>query len=142
MVDRDVVFAKISSIQRCLKRINDITQGNPASLENLDVEEIVTLNLQRAIQGTIDIAAHVVADEGFGVPQELRENFDLLSKNNVITDELTKQLRKIIGFRNIAVHEYDTINVEILKSIVRYNLKEIEEFYVSILRYYNLSEDV
>jgi len=142
MVDRDVVFAKISSIQRCLKRINDITQGNPASLENLDVEEIVTLNLQRAIQGTIDIAAHVVADEGFGVPQELRENFDLLSKNNVITDELTKQLRKMIGFRNIAVHEYDTINVEILKSIVRYNLKEIEEFYVSILRYYNLSEDV
>lgn len=140
MVDRDIAFAKISSIQRCLKRIKEVTQGKPESLDNLDVQEIVTLNLQRAIQGAIDLAAHVVADEGWGVPQELRENFDLLSKQDVLTDRLTNRLRKMVGFRNIAVHEYETINIDILKSILRHNLKDIEEFYVSVLRYYNLSE--
>lgn len=140
MVDRDIVFAKINSIQRCLKRITEVTQGKPESLDNLDVEEIVTLNLQRAIQGAIDLAAHVIADEGWGIPQELRENFDLLSQENVLSDELTKRLRKMVGFRNIAVHEYQTINIEILKSIIRNNLKDLEEFYINVLRYYQLSE--
>lgn len=84
MVDRDVVFAKISSIQRCLKRIQEVSQGKPESLDNLDVQEIVTLNLQRAIQGIIDLAAHVDADEGWGVPQELRKNFDLLSHRELL----------------------------------------------------------
>lgn len=133
-------FAKISSIQRCLKRIQEVSQDKPESLDNLDVQEIVTLNLQRAIQGAIDLAAHVVADEGWGVPQELRENFDLLSQNDVLPDELTKRLRKMVGFRNIAVHEYATINIDILKSILMHNLQDIEEFYMSILRSYNLSE--
>jgi uncharacterized protein YutE (UPF0331/DUF86 family) len=139
MVDRDVVIAKINSIQKCLKRIKEITKLDPKSLENLDTEEIVILNLQRAIQSSIDLAAHIVADEGLGVPRELRENFDLLRQKNVLTDELTKRLRKMVGFRNIAVHEYDTINIDILKSILQHNLKDIEEFYMSVLRYYNLS---
>lgn len=141
MVDRDVAFDNINSIQRYLKRIQEVTNGNPESLDNLDVQEIVTLNLQRAIQGAIDLAAHVVADEGWGVPQELRENFYLLSQNDVLTDELTKRLRKMVRFQNIAVHEYETINIDILKSILRHNLKDIEEFYMSVLRYYNLTED-
>ena len=76
MVDRDVVFAKINAIQRCLKRIKDVTNLDPETLENLDIQEIVILNLQRAIQSSIDLAAHIVADEGLGLPQELRENFD------------------------------------------------------------------
>ena len=141
MVDKDIVFAKIGSIQWCLRRIHEVTKGNPESLDNLDVEEIVTLNLQRAVQGSIDLAAHVVADEGWGVPQELRENFDLLLKNKVIDSELTNRLRKMVGFRNIAVHEYDTINVEILKSVVRDNLKDIEDFYMSVLRHLSLDPE-
>lgn len=78
MVDQDVVFAKVSSIQRCLKRIQDVTTLDPETLENLNIQEIVILNLQRAVQSTIDLAAHIVADEGLGVPQEIRDNFNLL----------------------------------------------------------------
>lgn len=140
MVEQDVVFAKVSSIQRCLKRIRDVSQLNPDTLEDLDVQEIVILNLQRAIQGTIDLAAHIVADEGLGIPQEIRENFDLLQKEGVIPKELTLKVRKMVGFRNIAVHEYQSINVDILKSILTHNLIDVEEFYVTVLRYYNLAE--
>jgi len=140
MVDRDVALGKISSIQRCLKRIRDVTLLNPDTLDNLDTQEIVILNLQRSIQGCIDLAAHIVADEGLGVPQELRENFDLLSKHKIIATDLTKRLRKMVGFRNIAVHEYETIDTEVLKSILMHNLKDIEEFYVAIIGYYDLTD--
>lgn len=141
MVDRDVVFAKISSVQRSLKRIKDVTQLNPETLDDLDTQEIVILNLQRAIQASIDLAAHIVADEGLGVPQELRENFDMLSRQGVIKEKLAKQLRKMVGFRNIAVHEYETIDVDILKSILRGDLKDIEEFYMKVIKHYQFSED-
>jgi len=140
MVDRDVAFAKISSVQRYLKRIRDITQLNPESLNDLDVQEIMTLNLQRAVQSSIDLASHIVADKGLGLPQELRENFDILQKNNILPEELTLRLRKMVGFRNIAVHEYESINPDILKSILKKNLKDFEEFYTVIIRHYHLSE--
>jgi uncharacterized protein YutE (UPF0331/DUF86 family) len=140
MVDRDIVFAKINSIQRCLKRIRDITGLNPDSLENLDTEEIFILNLQRAIQASIDLASHIVADEGLGLPQELRDNFDLLKKNNILSEKLTDRLRKMVGFRNIAVHEYETMDIDILKSILTNNLKDIEEFYTTIIQKYNLTQ--
>ncbi len=140
MVDRDVAFAKISSVQRYLKRIRDITQLNPESLNDLDVQEIMTLNLQRAVQSSIDLASHIVADEGLGLPQKLRENFNILQKNNILPEELTLRLRKMVGFRNIAVHEYESINPDILKSILKKNLKDFEEFYTVIIRHYHLSE--
>jgi len=141
MVDRDVALAKINSIQRCLRRIKEITHLDPESIDHIDVQEIVILNLQRAIQGAIDLAAHIVADEGLGVPQELRENFNLLAKKGILSNEIVKQLRKMVGFRNIVMHEYETIDIEVLKSILRNNLKDIEEFYASIIRYYKLSEE-
>ncbi|MCC5908177.1 MAG: DUF86 domain-containing protein [Balneolaceae bacterium] len=139
MVDRDVAFAKISSIQRCLKRISDITQLDPESLNDLDVQEIMILNLQRAVQSSIDLASHIVADEGLGLPQELRENFDILLKNDILPKDLTLRLRKMVGFRNIAVHEYESINPDILKSILKNNLRDFEEYYTAIIRHYNLS---
>lgn len=139
MVDRDVLIAKINSVQLRLKRIRDVTQLNPDSLNDIDTEEIVILNLQRAIQNSIDIAAHIVADEGLGIPQELRENFNLLSEHGIIKEELAGQLRKMTGFRNIAVHEYETIEIDILKNILQHNLRDIEDFYVRVVEYYNLS---
>jgi len=132
MVDHDVIIAKINSVQRCLNRIKDVTGLDPESLNDIDTEEIVILNLQRAIQGSIDIAAHITADEGLGIPQELRENFDLLSKHNMISSALAGKLRNMVGFRNIAVHEYDTVDIDILKSIVQHNLSDIEDFYVRV----------
>jgi len=141
MVNRDVIFAKISSIQKCLKRIKDVTNLNPESLDHLDTQEIVILNLQRAIQNSIDLAAHIVADEGWGVPAELRENFDILSENRVISNDHTSRLRKMVGFRNIAVHEYQTIDVQVLKSILQNNLKDIEDFYVAVIHHFGLNDD-
>lgn len=97
------------------------------------------MNLQRAIQSSIDLAAHVIADEGLGEPNELREHFDLLARAGVISGDQQKEMRKMVGFRNIAVHEYQVINNDILKSVLQNHLKDIEDFYVAVLRYYNLT---
>ena len=81
------------------------------------------MNLQRAVQATIDLAAHVVGTEGLGLPQDLRENFRLLTNNRIISQELCVRMEKMVGFRNIAVHEYGTLDIEVLKSILSSNLR-------------------
>lgn len=136
MPDMDVIIAKAGNIQRCLKRIKSVTNLVPTSLDDIDKQDIFILNLQRAIESAIDIAAHIVASEGLGVPSTTKEIFILLENEGIIDKKLSQKLRAMVGFRNIAVHDYHTIDIEILKSILTNNLQDIEEFYTAILKRY------
>lgn len=84
MPDRDIVFAKVATVQRCLKRIRDVTGLKPDTLNELNVQDIFVLNLQRAVQATIDLATHIVASEGLGIPDILKGNFLLLENAGII----------------------------------------------------------
>ena len=136
MVDRDIVQAKVAIVQRCLKRIKNVTGLDPARLDDLNTQDIFALNLQRAVQATIDLAAHVVGTEGLGLPRDLRENFRLLENNRIISKELCVRMEKMVGFRNIAVHEYQTLDIEVLKSILSSNLKDLENFYAALIQHF------
>lgn len=141
MVDKDVVYEKVKQIQNCLRRIHERTHGDPATLHDIDTQDIVVLNLQRAVQSCIDLAAHVIADEGLGLPSELKEHFVLLERAQVIDQPLSECLQKMVGFRNIAVHDYAAINVEVLKSVlVNKRLQDLEHFYTAILHKFQLSD--
>ena len=67
MPDRDVVLAKVATVQKCLRRIRETTGLEPQSLDDIDKEDIFVLNLQRAVQAVIDLATHIVASEGLGL---------------------------------------------------------------------------
>ena len=133
MVDKDILLEKVAIIQRCLKRILDVTGLSVKTLDQIDVQDIFVLNLQRAIQASVDIAAHIIAYENFGLPNTLKDHFNLLAQNKIISFELEEKMNAMVGFRNIAVHEYQNIDKEILKSILQNNLRDTEEFYKSIL---------
>ena len=66
--------------------------------------------------------------------QTLKDNFRLLYQNNMIDKDLKEKMEHMVGFRNIAVHDYESINPEILKSIVKNNLKDIEDCYTTLLK--------
>jgi len=138
MPDKDVVLAKISIIQRCLRRIKEITHLNPESLDDLLIQDAFMLNLQRAVQASIDLAAHIVASDSLGLPSSLKDNFRLLFENKIIDKSISQKMQKMTGFRNIAVHDYQSLNINILKSILSRNLKDLEDFYTSILCHFNL----
>ncbi len=134
MPDRDVILAKAGNIQRCLRRIKEATDLKPDSLDEIDKQDIFVLNLQRAVEAAIDIAAHIVASEGLGLASTIKDNFKFLSEAGIIDENLFKKMQAMVGFRNIAVHDYQSIDVAILKSILTDNLKDIEEFYTVILK--------
>jgi len=134
MADLEVLTEKTKSIQNYLKRIHDNVKGDLNRIDNFDVQDIVTLNLQRAVQLVIDIAFHMVSKDHMGIPQSLEGLFIILEKYGVLEHELSVKMQKMIGFRNIAVYDYQAINPAILKSIVASNLKDIEDFYTAMLR--------
>ncbi len=138
MIDPDILLAKVATIQRCLQRIHDVTALKPASLDDIDKEDIFVLNLQRAIQATIDIANHVIACEGFKLPASCRESFDLLQRHAFLTPDMAEKMRKMCGFRNIAVHDYQNLSKDILKAILTKHLRDLEDFYADILKYYRM----
>jgi uncharacterized protein YutE (UPF0331/DUF86 family) len=129
-------MAKVAIIQRCLKRIQGTTHLDPKSLDNIDKQDIFVLNLQRAVQAVIDLATHIVASEGLGLPDTIKDNFNLLYEGQIIHRELAKRMEGMVGFRNIAVHNYESLNEGILKSILGEHLADLEEFYTTVLDYF------
>ncbi len=134
MIDRDVLIEKTNSVQNCLKRIHDTVKENVNRLENIDVQDIVTLNLQRAVQLIIDMASYVVSCECLGTPQSIKDVIQILERNYYIQRDVSAKMQKMVGFRNIAVHDYQAIDPNILKKIVSLHLKDLEEFYDELLR--------
>jgi len=134
--EKDILIEKISHIQRCLQRIKDTTGLDPARLDDFDRQDIFVLNLQRAVQATIDIAVHIVSDKGWGVAKALKENFSILEENKVISKDLADKLKNMVGFRNLAVHDYSELNIDILKNIMTHSLKDLETFYSVVTEKY------
>lgn len=138
MIDADIVYAKVGNIHKCLRRIREVTHLDAERLVDMDVQDIFVLNLQRAIQSTIDLAAHLVADEGLGLPSTIRENFTLIQQAGILPLSLASKMKSMVGFRNIAIHEYQNLDVDMLKSILTDHLQDLEEFTHVILVHYNL----
>ncbi len=116
MIDNDIIYAKVGNIQNCLKRIEQATHLEPDALDEFDAQDIFVLNLQRAVQATIDLAAHIVAAEGLGLPDNLKANFTLLGQADILSPTLTRQMEAMVGFRNIAVHNYQDLDINIRHS--------------------------
>lgn len=137
MPDKDILFAKTASIQRSLKRIQDVTKLNPDALDDVDKQDIFVLNLQRAVQSAIDLGTNVIAAEGLGISDSIKGNFVILEQAGIISTELSRRMQSMAGFRNAAIHDYQAINVSILKKILTEHLKDLEDFYTAILTHFH-----
>ncbi|HLF10567.1 MAG TPA: DUF86 domain-containing protein [Gammaproteobacteria bacterium] len=112
-----------------MKRIEDRRAVSAEALrENADLQDILSLNLTRAVQLCVDIASHVLTDTEQAAPQTMGEAFDLLAAEGTISDALCKRMRAAVGFRNIAVHSYQAIDWEIVHAITHQGLEDFRSF--------------
>ncbi len=128
MVD-DVLLNKSATIERCLKRIREEYGGEDANLyHNITRQDAIVLNLQRACQAAIDLATHLVRIHSLGVPQENREAFTLLVDAGLLDEALGDRLKRMVGFRNIAIRDYQHLNLDVLKAIITKHLDDLTQF--------------
>lgn len=133
MVDRDIVLNKIETIERCIKRIQDVYENNPDNLRDFTKQDSIILNIQRASEACIDLAMHAVAKKKIGIPQTSRDAFDLLNQESMLDDTITEKMKAMVGFRNIAIHDYQTIHLGIVQHIIEKHLDDFRSFTKAIL---------
>lgn len=128
-MDREIVEQKLESLRRSLQRIETRCPPDPQTLvANIDLQDIVTLNLSRAVQICVDIGTHLIAGMEVPPPDTMGQTFDILAQQGVLDDTLATRLKKAVGFRNIAIHNYERINWMIVHSIARHHLVDFTEF--------------
>ena len=135
MVDSNLILAKAGSVQRHLNRVIEKRNTDiQIFLKDIDRQESILFNLQMAIQNCIDIAAHIISEEGFGVPGSTNEMFYLLEENGYVGTELTEKMVKAVGFRNLIVHEYGKVELQHVFEIAQNNIEDLNEYLRSIFK--------
>lgn len=128
MENRAVIINKYEILSRCINRIYEEYEENPENLEDYRRLDCIVLNLQRACEVVIDVAMYIVSSRKLGTPQTKREAIEILYKNNIISSEMYNNIKNMIGFRNIAVHDYKKIDNEIIIDVIENHLNDLINF--------------
>ena len=127
-MDTDVIKAKLVSLQRCMQRIRTKTPDSAQELAaDFDLQDILVLNLQRAVQISTDIATTILA-ESASVPPTMAEAFLLLHRQGVLAENVARKMAKSVGLRNIAVHEYTSLDWDVVYAVAHTHIDDFADF--------------
>lgn len=125
----NILLNKAATIERCVQRVNEeYNNCNKNLAASYTHQDAIILNIQRACEVAIDMAMHVVRVQHLGLPQSSREAFVLLEQAKLIPTELSHELQAMVGFRNIAIHNYIQLNLDIVKAIIETKLDQFLKF--------------
>lgn len=129
-MDQVLINQKLESLRRCIVRLESRCPETVEALEaDLDAQDILSLNLTRAVQLCVDIASHWIAEHHeLTSPITMGQSFEVLAERQVISRELADNLRKSVGFRNIVVHNYEVVNWQVVFTICRDHLDQFRQF--------------
>ncbi|WP_122421023.1 type VII toxin-antitoxin system HepT family RNase toxin [Pseudomonas viridiflava] len=131
----DVLINKAASIERCVARAREEYEKGPSSFEfDFTRQDAAILNIQRACEAALDMGQHLIRREALGVPQSARDVFELLHRGGWLEASLLPVMKNMVGFRNIAVHEYQTLQLPIAVAIITQHLVDFVLFSSAILR--------
>ena len=127
MID-DIVLNKSETIKKCVQRINEEYADKSDNLDNITKQDSIILNIQRACEAAIDLGMHVIAEKELGIPQWSRDAFDILYEEGIIDNGISERLKAMVGFRNIAIHNYQKLSIKIIQAIIEKHLKDLVDF--------------
>lgn len=135
MVDPDRVRTKLGKLEGYLRGLQEKQDASrDAYRRDRDLQDIVERRFEKAIQASLDIAAHVVAAEGFREPENYGDLFDILGEEDVLSPSLSNEMVEMAGFRNVLVHEYADIQDDRVYDHLQ-NLDRFRKFAEAIQRF-------
>jgi uncharacterized protein YutE (UPF0331/DUF86 family) len=136
LVDKSLILRKISEIETCKSQLGEFSNITTKEYkENWKTQRIVERTLQMMIEICVDISNHIISEGGMRVPVSYADTFKILHDNSVIDSGLLDTMEKMAKFRNIIVHQYEEVDVEIVVLILEKYLGDFERFKEAILDY-------
>ena len=125
----DVLINKAASIERCIKRVREeYAKAGSKFASDYSRQDAAILNIQRACEAALDMGQHIIRQERLGIPQSARDVFVLLAQAGWIDTHLSDVMKRMVGFRNIAVHDYQTLLLPIVEKIIATHLDDFLHF--------------
>ncbi|MBG6075596.1 uncharacterized protein YutE (UPF0331/DUF86 family) [Polaromonas sp. CG_9.11] len=130
----DVLINKAATIERCVKRAREEYDRDPVTFAtDFSRQDAAILNIQRACEAALDMGQHLIRRERLGVPQSARDVFALLAQSGWIDAALADGLKRMVGFRNIAVHDYQALQLPITVALIQNHLDEFLHYSQAVL---------
>lgn len=131
----DVLLNKAASIERCIARAREEFNADPIGFaSNFTRQDAAVLNIQRACEAALDMGNHVIRRDKLGISQSSRDVFSLLEQADRIDASTAEAMRKMVGFRNVAVHEYQALVLAIAINIITQHLDDFSGFSRALLK--------
>jgi uncharacterized protein YutE (UPF0331/DUF86 family) len=132
VTDPDLVAKKLALIETCVRELRALARPADIPVDKVQ-QRFAEHTLQIAVQTVLDVASHIVSDERLGEPRTNRELVDLLERHGWLPADLAAVMRRMVGFRNILVHGYETVDVAIVRDVVEHRLDDLLRF-VALIR--------
>lgn len=133
MTDTTLVLQKLTTLRDHAARV---ARRCPTSVEELrgdvDRQDAIALGILVAVQEATDIAFHIAADEGWGVPGSYAEGFDILARHGVIDADLAAEMAAAVGLRNRIAHGYASVDVDRLWTEIPRGLAAFERYATAV----------
>lgn len=130
----DVLINKAATIERCIARAREEYAKDPATfVADFTRQDAAILNIQRACEAALDMGHYLIRRERLGVPQSSRDVFTLLARAAWIDAETADVMHRMVGFRNIAVHDYQKLQSAITVAIVERHLHDFLRYTEQLL---------
>ena len=130
----DVLINKAVTIERCVARAREEYAKDPATFAmDSTRHDAAVLNILRACDAALDIGQRIVRREKLGLPQQARDVFELMAAGGWIDAALAGRLGRMVGYRNIAVHEYQKLLLPITVAVITRHLVDFLDFSRDVL---------
>ncbi len=136
MVRADIVRHKLAELADRAERVRAHQRPTADALAaDRDALDVVAFNLMLAVQASVDIAAHVIADEGWAPVGSLAESFDRLVDHGVIERATADAMRRAVRFRNVVAHGYAGLDVAAAQAASTAGLLDLDRFAREVARW-------
>ena len=103
----DVLINKAATIERCVARAREEYAADPEGFaHNFSHQDAAILNIQRACEAALDMGLHIIR----------------------LTPAVAEQMKRMVGFRNVAVHDYQSLQLPITLNILTLHLDDFLVF--------------
>lgn len=130
----DVLLNKVATIERCVARAREEYAKDPATFATDHTrQDAAILNIQRACEACLDLGHILIRRHRPGLPQSARDVFALLARSGHLDPDLADRLQRMVGYRNIAVHDDQALQLPITVAVIEHHLDDFLAFRRAVL---------
>jgi uncharacterized protein YutE (UPF0331/DUF86 family) len=134
VLDKERILAKIDELEGYLAELRTVAPENLKEYERIEKKRSCERLLQLCIECVIDICRILVSGLRLGLPADENDLFEKLNRKGIFSSAMTRLLRQMRGFRNILVHDYASVDDELVFQYVKTHLRDFEKIRKEILK--------